>query len=338
MVVDVHSHIYPRDYLDLLTQRQQIPRLESREDGEHLIIFPDERNTLGATRPISPAFSDLSEKTAFMQKNGIDQSVLSIGNPWLDFLPRREGAWWATRLNDWLQDQCQRGERFRAFGVIAPQAPEESAVEIERIAEFSHMDGIILGTRPGRSHLDSRALDPIWRALEATGLLAFIHPHYVAGYDWMGGMGHALPLALGFPFETAVATARLILAGTLDRHPGLRLLLAHGGGALPYLAARLETCVSIDGDASKHVTKPISEYVRALRYDAVVYSSNALKLTMATASSDQIAFGTDHPFGIARPDLIRRAITEAAPTEAVAQDMLYRNAARWRGEKGITHR
>ena len=92
--------------------------------------------------------------------------------------------------------------------------------------------------------------------------------------------------------------------------------------------------MSIDGDASKHVSKPIGEYVRALLYDAVVYSSISLKLTMETASSDQIAFGTDHPFGIAKPDLIRRAIFDAAPTETVAQDMLHRNAFRWREERG----
>ncbi|HKK48061.1 MAG TPA: hypothetical protein VJ932_03135, partial [Alkalispirochaeta sp.] len=102
MTIDIHSHIYPREYLELLAGRDSIPRVQQKNDGEHFVIFPDEERTLGATRPMTPGFYDIQEKLAFMDRNQIDQSVISIGNPWLDFLPPQEGAEWATRLNTWL--------------------------------------------------------------------------------------------------------------------------------------------------------------------------------------------------------------------------------------------
>lgn len=333
MTIDMHSHIYPREYLDLLARRETVPRVETKPDGEHFVIFPDEERELGGTRPMTPDFYDIAAKLAFMDRSEIDQSIISLGNPWLDFLPPQEGAQWAMHFNNWLQSQCENEPRLEAFGVIAPQAPIESAREIERLAGMSHIHGIILGTRPNNGHLDSPDLIPLWEALEQTGTLVFLHPHYVVGYDWLGGYGHALPLALGFPFETTAAISRLLLSGTLDRFPNLKILLAHGGGVLPYLAGRLSTCVAVDPTASQHITQPVTEYLHRMYYDAVVYSPEVLKLTLATTSSQHIAFGTDHPFGIAAPDLIRAAIMEATPSDEVAQSLLSENILRLIGKE-----
>lgn len=328
MTIDIHSHIYPREYLDLLAGRDTVPYVQKKSDGEHFVIFADEERELGATRPMTPDFYDIGAKLAFMDRSGIDQSVISLGNPWLDFLPPEDAIRWAAHFNNWLQSQCEDQPRLEAFGVIAPHAPNESAREIERLAGMSHIHGVILGTRPHGAHLDSPEMEPVWEALERTGTLVFLHPHYVVGYDWLGGYGHALPLALGFTFETTTAISRLILSGTLDRFPKLRILLAHGGGVLPYLAGRLSTCVSVDPVASRHIDHPIAEYLQRLYYDAVVYSSEVLSLTLATAGPHQIAFGTDHPFGIANPDLIRTAISEASPSQQVQQSLLGENALR----------
>lgn len=329
MTIDIHTHIYPREYLELLADRESIPRVQRKSDGEHFVIFPDEERVLGATRPMTPEFYDIQKKLAFMDRNKIDQSVISIGNPWLDFLPPQEGAEWATRLNSWLESECEKEPRIEAFGVIAPHAPAESVREIERIAGMSHIHGVILGTRSENGFLDSPSMEPVWDALDRTGILVFLHPHYVAGYDWLGGYGHALPLALGFPFETTAAISRLILSGTLDRHPNLKIMLAHGGGTLPYLAGRLSTCVAVDPEASRNVNQPISEYLSRFYYDAVVYSSDVLKLTLAMTSPLHIAFGTDHPFGIADPALIRTAILEATPSVEIAHSILSTNAQHW---------
>ncbi len=339
MTIDMHTHGYPRAYLEALVGRTGVPRVDRRPDGDHFVIFPDEEQLLGATRPITPSFFDLDEKIAWMNQHGIDRAVISIGNPWLDPFEPGEAREWAVRLNDELQQTCEQQPRFESFGVVPMQSVEGAVAEIERIAKFSHVHGVVVGTRPNGGFLDNPDLDPVWDAIRRNQLWVFLHPHYTVGYEWLTGFGHAPALALGFPFETTAAAVRLILSGVLDRFPDLRIMLAHGGGTLPYLAGRLDTCTSVDAHSRRMMQRSIPEYLRMFYYDAVVYDPDVLKLTMATASADHIAFGTDHPFGIADPDRIRAAIAGAARDETAATAMLGGNAVRWlnletRGREG----
>lgn len=329
MVVDVHSHIYPRAFLDELSKRQNVPKVEIRADGEHLVLFEREEELLGGTRPMSKSYYDLSAKIDFMNSHGIDKSVISIGNPWVDLFSPEDAVVWATRLNDWLQRECEQERRFLAFGVLPMQSPEAALAEINRLSKLPHVHGVIIGTRPGGNQLDHLLLEPIWAALEEYQMTVFIHPHYVVGYDWMAGFGHALPLALGFTFETTVAISRLILSGTFDRFPRLRVLLAHGGGALPYLAGRLAKCTRVDNESSRNIMKPLETYLSHLRHDTVLYSADALRFALSMSDSSHFAFGTDHPFGIADPALIQDAINQVASETKESEDMLGQNALRW---------
>jgi len=133
--------------------------------------------------------------------------------------------------------------------------------------------------------------------------MAFIHPHYGIGKDLYGEQenGHVLPLALGFPFETTIvspfwkfadkAISRLILAGTFDRFPELRLLLAHSGGTIPFLAGRLDSCVAHDPTVRDRLNHEPSWYLKKLYYDGVGYHAPALKLARELVGADRIMFG-----------------------------------------------
>ncbi len=303
MIIDIHSHIYTRSYLDLLSRRSEIPRVEVHDDGHHLVIFPDEARLLGGTVAMTPAFWELEEKAAFMLAAGIDVSVISLGNPWLDFLPAEEAPDAARSVNTELDELAGGSEAFRALGVLPMQTPEAAVDEVAFVAERRNLHGVILGTRAGDAPLDAPEVAPIWAALERAGLPVFLHPHYGLGYDEMTGRGHAMPLALGFPFETTAAAVRLILDGLLDRHPNLQIVLAHAGGALPFLAGRLEKCVSVDAVARAKLQRPFREYLGMLFYDAVTYAVEPLRALIAQVGSDRVMFGTDHPFGIADPGL-----------------------------------
>lgn len=117
-------------------------------------------------------------------------------------------------------------------------------------------------------------MNPVWSSLAAKNLVVFLHPHYgLAGSapELYGPKdnGHVLPLALGFPFETTIAVTRLILAGTLDRHPTLKLLLAHSGGALPQLSSRIASCVEHDPVVKGRLEHDARWYLGKLWFDAV---------------------------------------------------------------------
>jgi predicted TIM-barrel fold metal-dependent hydrolase len=103
-------------------------------------------------------------------------------------------------------------------------------------------------------------------------------------------------LALGFTFETSIAIARLILRGALQRHPALKLLIAHAGGTLPYLAGRLDSCVKNDISKDFGLAKPPSHYLRQCWFDSIAYHPPALSALTAFADPAKIMFGTDHPF------------------------------------------
>ncbi|KAL3894108.1 MAG: hypothetical protein SGCHY_005468, partial [Lobulomycetales sp.] len=154
--------------------------------------------------------------------------------------------------------------------------------------------------------LDHPSVRIMWTALSEASLVCFIHPHYGVGGELIQDyqFGHVLPLALGFPFETTTAIARLVLSGTtsplgnalgiFDLLPDLKLLLAHSGGTLPFLAGRLDSCVSHDPALAGKLAQKPSEYLKKLYFDAVCYSPEALKCLLAFTTTDRVLFGTSY--------------------------------------------
>ena len=326
MVVDVHTHVYTRPYIEALSRRKELPRVDVKDDGEHFVIFENETELLGGTKAMSRAFFNVEEKLAFMRSYGIDRSVVSFGNPWLDFFEPGEAADWARSVNGDMAQLAADHDALDCLGVLPLQNPTAAAAEVTHVAEDQHLKGVIIGTRAGNDHLDSPALEPVWADLEEAGLPVIIHPHYCLGYEWMTGYGHALPLALGFPFETSAAAMSLVLSGLLDRHPRLRIILAHAGGTLPYLAGRLEKCVSVDPVAHRSIERSVRDYLRMFYYDAVTYDDEALRCTRALAGADRIMFGTDHPFGIADPVQGLAAIDAACGLAEEREAMRFRTS------------
>ncbi|TBU23502.1 amidohydrolase 2 [Dichomitus squalens] len=340
LLVDVHTHVYLPRYAAFLRTRSSVPRIftrpspESGKPEERLLILDDEPST---GRPIGAQYWERDEKLKFMDRHAIDVSVVSSANPWLDFLPASTAHTLASELNTDLETYCSAGpslsdslKRLYGFGLLplVPGASTAALVStVEQIAALPHLKGVIMGTRGLGNGLDDAALEPVWAALEAARLVVFLHPHYGVDKHAWGDKenGHVLPLALGFPFETTIATTRLVLAGVFDRYPGLRVLLAHSGGALPQLSSRLASCVAHDPLVAARLQHDARYYLGKLYFDAVAYGAEELgfvsdaigraeKYAAAGASAaassakgtdgtaqrrlgaQRMLFGTDHPF------------------------------------------
>ena len=271
----------------------------------------------------------------------------SSANPWLDFLPFSEAQELARQLNADLESYCSSGpsvasaaelKRLYGFGLLplVPGAPVEALSEaVSQLAiQHPHIRGIIISTRGVGQGLDDPTLEPLWASLAETGLVVFLHPHYGVGAQAWGTRdnGHVLPLALGFPFETTIvcipcssndllfntlqAITRLILTGVLDRHPNLRLLLAHSGGALPQLSSRLASCIEHDPVLAGRLAHDARWYLGRLWFDAVAYGAAELGFVSEAVGrasryareggtrvgdgrkegASRMLFGTDHPF------------------------------------------
>ncbi|KAF4304511.1 Amidohydrolase 2 [Botryosphaeria dothidea] len=312
--IDVHTHVYPPSYMSLLRDRTTVPYVRNfpdAPDSTRLIILPGEDSpstpSTSRGRPIGPEYFDISQKIAFMDVHGIAASVISLANPWLDFLAPEDSPAAAAALNDELQSLCaQHPKRLYFFATLPLSAPVDAVrAEAARLGTLPMCRGVIMGTSGLGRGLDDAALDPIWQALEEQRLLVFLHPHYgLPGEVYgprKGEYGHVLPLAIGFPIETTIAVTRMLLSGVWERWAGLEVLIAHSGGTLPFLAGRIESCIAHDGHLKKEgraeKMRSVWEVLKKNVYlDAVVYSEVGLRAAVEASGKDRIMFGTDHPF------------------------------------------
>ncbi|KAK0711511.1 hypothetical protein B0H67DRAFT_585564 [Lasiosphaeris hirsuta] len=329
-VVDVHTHMYPPEYIRILESRLTIPLVRSFPGATdpRLILLDAEVPALNVAlssgpaatpsvlpgRPLTRHFASLSQKLHFMDTHGIDISIVSLANPWLDFLPPATAGPTATSINTSFSSMCAAHPgRLYFFAALPLTAPQEAILSsIAHAAALPYCRGVILGTSGLGSGLDDPLLLPILRALATASLPIFLHPHYglpnaVFGpLAAAGAYGHVLPLAIGFPVETTIAVTRMYLAGVFDAVPSLRMLLAHSGGCLPFLAGRIESCIVHDGHLAvlgKTASPPrrtVWEVLREQVYlDAVIYSNVGLKAAVQAAGeggAGRVMFGTDHPF------------------------------------------
>lgn len=302
MIIDLHTHLYPKVYLAALERVPGLPRVVRDAAGYQFEIFADEVVTrpdgVRPGRAMGPEYYGVGDKLRFMDDHRIDLSVVSVGNPWLDPFQGDAGVELARTLNDELEDMAAASHgRLLAYGVLPMTTVEQALTELSRIATHRHLVGISLGTRPFGTSLDDVHLEPLWGALAERKLIVFIHPHYGLGLQEMGGFGHILPVGIGFVFETTLAISRLVLAGVLRRHPALTLLAAHSGGTLPFVAARLDNSWRAEEDSVFGEVPPSVDLQRVF-YDSLSYSPHAIGATLEFAGADHMVFGTDHPFAI----------------------------------------
>ncbi|CZT41075.1 related to 2-amino-3-carboxylmuconate-6-semialdehyde decarboxylase [Rhynchosporium secalis] len=310
-IVDIHTHVYPPSYISLLKSRTSIPYIRSFPPSSslRLVILPaEDTESTSRGRPVGAEYYDINEKIKFMDTHSIDISVISLANPWLDWVPQSEAAQAARDLNDEIDAECAKFPgRLFAFGTLPLSGGLEVIVqEIERLKGLKYMRGVILGTTGLGKGLDDPELLPIFKALQDAKLPIFLHPHYgLPGSVWgerASDYGHVLPLALGFPLETTIAVTRMILSGVFEKVPDLEMILAHSGGTLPFLAGRIESCIEHDahlkaeGKLGKGRKTVWDVLKKNIYLDAVVYSEVGLKAAVHASGEDRVMFGTDHPF------------------------------------------
>lgn len=319
-VVDIHTHMYPPSYIKILESRDAIPIVRSfpQADDPRLILLEAEVKSLQDAlkdpsaklpgRPLTSHYASLDQKIHFMDTHKIDISVVSLANPWLDFLNASESGPIAESVNNEFSDMCAKHPgRLFFFAALPLRAPLENIMaSVNHVKGLKYCRGVIMGTTGLGKGLDDPALVPVLEALAEANLTIFLHPHYGLPNDvWgpqAGDYGHVLPLALGFPMETTIAVARMYLSGAFDKVPNLRMLLAHSGGTLPFLAGRIESCILHDGQLVKEGKvgkgrRSIWDVLQQQVYlDAVIYSEVGLKAAIHASGADRLMFGTDHPF------------------------------------------
>jgi len=281
MVVDAHAHVI-------------VPGLgadvEWRE-GAQVVRFGG-REIRSALRE----FSDVGRIVEEQDRAGVDVVVLA---PWVNLCGVE-----VERQNEALASYVS--ERVWALGTA------ETAEELVELMRDGRLRGVEIPAAPGGSFLGDERFEDFWSAAEETGALVFVHP---------STRGFALPVmdehyfwnTLGNPFETTVTAAHMVANGVLERHPGLRVLLAHGGGVLPALRGRLAHEQTIHPPG-----RDVRSAVRSFYVDTVVHDSGVLRGLVEFFGADRVLLGSDYPFdmGVERPAEIVRGLGLSREAEA----------------------
>jgi aminocarboxymuconate-semialdehyde decarboxylase len=300
--VDVHAHAVPAGLLaDLAAGRVRFPHIEvERHDGRHTVAFCGGPRT----RPIAAGLTDPGLRAAWLTEQGIARQV--VGG-WLDIfgyeLAAAEGADWAVTLTEAIAGLAAADGRLVPLGTVPLQDPGRAAAALHE-GPAARLPGVMIATRAGGRELDDPAFIPFWEAADAAGTVVYLHPGFAGAAPRYADFG--LVNGLARVEDSTVTMARLLYAGVPARYPGARLVVAHGGGALPYVLGRLLRNHAID---PAHTADPAESFAR-LYFDSVVFDPAALEFLVAKAGPERVLLGSDYPFPIG--DLTPRTVVERA--------------------------
>lgn len=264
-----------------------------------------------ATRPVIAALSDLPARKRDMQAEGIDHALLSL---WTDLegyeLVPEEGLAWSRFVNRCLLDALADESCFTPLASV-PLQDGRLAAEVLEEALAQGFAGVMIGTLPhgaGGGNLDDASLDPFWSAASRLQAAVYLHPMFLcneprlADYDLINTVGRLA--------DTTIAVGRLLSSGVLQRHPGLKLVLSHGGAALPLALGRFRRTYDAAG---RKYADPVDGFGR-LFFDTCVYDPDALTFLIARSSAERVMLGSDAPMSIAEQHPVR--LVDSVPLRA----------------------
>ncbi|MEY2533826.1 MAG: aminocarboxymuconate-semialdehyde decarboxylase [bacterium] len=300
-VVDVHTHYLPRELVGALAARRELPRISDGPGGTRVIEYGE-----GNVHPVLPAMGDVDLRLADMDRDGIDLAVVGVNVPGVDWFPGADGPAVARAVNDELAALvAAHPDRIAALATLPMQVPEAAASELERAAGAGFRGAMIYSNAAG-TPLDAPELRVVFAAAAALDMPLFIHPTFPLSAATVDA--YALMPTLGFLVDTTTAVLRLVLGGLYERHPDLKLVLAHAGSLIPQLVGRIDYEAARMENGMGVLSEPPSEHLRRLYTDCVCVWPPALRSTLAFLGPDQVMVGTDYPFW--EPRLTLDTLTE----------------------------
>jgi aminocarboxymuconate-semialdehyde decarboxylase len=237
----------------------------------------------------------------------------------------------ARAMNDSVaQAVASYPDRFLGLATVPLQDTDLALRELCRAMDNLSLTGVEIGSHIDGRNLDDPALDPFFSEVESRGIPVQVHPcpHGTAGEERM--TDYHLRNLVGNPVETTLAVASVILGGLLEKHPGLRIAFAHGGGFAPYQIGRWDHAYAVRQETRQHISRPPSEYLRQCWFDTIVHSDIALQCLVAVVGSNRVQVGTDYPADMSDLGMIER-VSRVMDDSGSVRAVLSGNARDWLG-------
>jgi aminocarboxymuconate-semialdehyde decarboxylase len=323
-IVDFHNHYYPPEYVNALKNAESAVRVTYDGDGNPCVHYPGDYNIL------VPGHRDIEYRQRVLDEHGVDTQVLTFTTPGVHVESPEVAVRLAQRINDaFARAVAERRGRFTALATLPLNDPAASVVELERAMTDLKLPGAMVFSNVNHVALSDPRFEPLWKKADALGAVIYIHPTNPAGVEAM--LDYWLMPLVGFLMDTTLAASRLVLSGVVERYPRIRWVLTHMGGAIPYLAERLDRGYRAFADCRQHITRPPSEYLREFYFDTVNFNPDAVRLALAFAGSDRILAGSDYPHQIGSIPLMLDTLNSMDVTTDVKRKIFGGNAGRLLG-------
>ena len=289
MKLDLHTHYYPPAYFERIERSGGDFSFGASPTGQRIIRYKGAR-FFGVTAPMT----DVGKRLEDMDRVGIDVEVLSLSTPNVFFAEGRAQIEVARMVNDAYADLiAKRPGRFLGFASIPMDDPDGALRELARALDELRLQGVVLLSNIRGRALADPAYRPFFAECDRRKACVFVHPMIPAAAEPFGE--YVLGPIVGFPFDTTLAVARLCYAGVFKELPNIRWLIAHAGGAIPYLLERLDSGWRDFAECRANIDEPPSTYLKRLYYDTVTFSPNNLRLLRDVVGTDHLAMGSDYP-------------------------------------------
>lgn len=294
-VIDVHTHMLTLDWIELLRAnggtKYTVKKTPANQDAIHLYDAP--------FMTLFPGMWDYEMRIAAMDKAGVDVAIVSLTCPNVFWGSREVSLRAAKMVNDSMAEQQRaKPDRIRWFASLPWQYADDAKAELKRAVENGAVGVMVLGSIDGKDLIDP-LFAAMWAEIDRLKLPVLVHPTAPQGVREMHMEALNLIPPVGFMFDTTLAFAHMIFSGFLDRYPNVKLIAAHGGATLPYLAGRFDICHERIPACSSVIKDKPSSYLQRIYYDTVLYEQAALELCIKVAGTpDNVLYGSDYPHNI----------------------------------------
>jgi aminocarboxymuconate-semialdehyde decarboxylase len=297
-VIDMHNHFIAPEVIAFLAREGKhfATRIVER-DGRRFFLIEE-----SAMRPIDGPISNAAARIADMDREGITAQAVSCV-PFLMYpeVSADRGLAIAQVNNDALAVLGNGNrERFCPLASVPLQEPRSAVRELERAAKLG-LRGVEIPPKIVERQLDEPDFEVFWEAAEALQMAVCIHPFEAAPVGAMSR--YFLGNLAGNLYDTGLAAALLIYGGVLERHPALRIVLYHAGGALPIILGRLDMGYRLVAECRNAIPRPPSTYADQFHFDVIAHSRPMLSHLVKTFGANRFVIGTDYPLpaGLAHP-------------------------------------